>query len=94
MKARLRHIIGISTAEPARWGGAYVRWVGANAPTRLRIGAPKRAQTSGGAVAGGCRCNRGWTGVSLLGEEGEVFQPTTAKIAVGPVEIETSAAAP
>src|SRR5688572_10786460 len=68
--------------------------VGASAPTRLRIGAPERAQASGGAVAGGCRCSRGWTGVSVSGEEGEVFQPTAARIAAGPVDIETSVAAP
>ena len=48
-------------------GGACVRWAGAECAGRLRIGAPERAQASGGAVAGGCRCSRGWTGVSRVG---------------------------
>jgi hypothetical protein len=64
------------------------------APTQLRIGAPKRAQAIGGAVAGGCRCSRGWTGLSRSGEEGAVFQRAAARTAVGPVEIEISATEP
>jgi len=65
---------------------------GRNAPARLRSGAPERAQASGGAVEGGCRRSRGWTGVSLSGEEGAVFQPTTAKVTAGWVVRDTRAA--
>jgi hypothetical protein len=65
---------------------------GRSAPARLRKGAPKRAQASGGAVDGGCRRSRGWAGVSLSGEEGAVFQPATVARTVGLPETETSAA--
>ena len=49
-----------------------------------RIGAPKRAQASGGAVAGGCRRSRGWAGTSESGAEGEVSQPAAAGTIFGP----------
>src|SRR5688572_17855541 len=49
-----------------------------------RIGAPKRAQASGGAVAGGCRRSRGWAGASESGAEGDVFQPAAAGRIRGP----------
>lgn len=58
----------------------------------LRIGAPERAQTSGGAVAGGCRRSQGWAGASLSGTEGEVFQPATSATTAGAAAIGISAA--